>query len=161
MTRILYVMGVSGSGKSTIGKLLAEKLAIPFFDGDDFHPQANIDKMREGIPLTDEDRIGWLERLHELAEEHNEQGAVIVCSALKKAYRTILLDRIEKTSKFIYLKGSFEQITNRLNQRQNHFMPTGLLKSQFNTLEEPTEAITISIDQTPNEIVNEIISRIN
>ena len=159
-SQILFVMGVSGSGKTTIGTLLSEKLNLPFFDGDNFHPEANIKKMSEGKPLNDDDRQGWLERLNELAIEHTSTGAVIVCSALKEKYRKILGNRLEGQHKIIYLEGSFELITERLNKRVNHFMPKGLLQSQFDTLEIPIDAITVSIDQSPEAIVNEIIEKL-
>ncbi len=158
--QILFVMGVSGSGKTTIGKRLAKKLNISFFDGDDFHPEANIKKMSEGNALNDDDRQGWLERLNQLALKHRANGAVIVCSALKPEYRTILSSNLKEQHLFIYLKGSFELINTRLAQRENHYMPKGLLQSQFDTLVEPKEALTVSIDQTPKEMVNEIVSKL-
>ena len=157
--KILYVMGVSGSGKSTIGKLLAEELDIPFFDGDDYHPEANIQKMSEGKPLNDEDRQGWLERLNELAKENTTNGAVIVCSALKKKYRRLLESGLNN-ARFVFLNGSFELISKRLKNRDGHFMPTDLLKSQFDTLEEPENAINVSIDQTPKAIVSDIVEKL-
>lgn len=158
--KILYVMGVSGSGKTTIGKLLAKKLNIPFFDGDDFHPEANIKKMAEGKALNDSDRKGWLERLNELALKHTATGAVIVCSALKEKYRTILGNALDDEHQFIYLEGSFELINDRLAQRKDHFMPQHLLESQFETLEIPTAAITVSIDQKPKAIVEEVTEKL-
>lgn len=151
---IFIVMGVSGCGKSTIGKLLASELKIPFFDGDDYHPEANVKKMAAGSPLNDDDRAGWLERLNELSIENSTIGAVIACSALKKSYRVTLSKGLNEKVKFVYLKGTFEEISNRLKQRKNHFMPSGLLKSQFNALEVPSEAIVVSITNTPKEIVN-------
>ncbi|WP_339723861.1 gluconokinase [Maribacter stanieri] len=158
--QILFVMGVSGSGKSTIGKLLADTLNMPFFDGDSFHPEANVKKMSEGHPLNDDDRQGWLERLNEVGIENLSTGAVIVCSALKQKYRTILGHNLENKHQFIYLEGSFELIDARLNKRKNHYMPKGLLKSQFEILETPTEALSVSIDQSPDEIVNEILEKL-
>ena len=157
---ILFVMGVSGSGKTTIGTLLAEKLKVPFFDGDNFHPEANIKKMSEGKPLNDDDRQGWLERLNELAIKNRATGAVIVCSALKQKYRVVLGYSLENQHKIIYLEGSFKLISERLSKRENHFMPKGLLQSQFDTLEIPSDAITVSIDQSPEAIVNEIIEKL-
>lgn len=158
--QILFVMGVSGSGKSTIGKLLADKLQIPFFDGDSFHPEANVKKMKEGHPLNDADRQGWLEKLNEVGIENISTGAVIVCSSLKKKYRTILGQNLENKHQFVYLEGSFELINARLSKRKNHYMPAGLLQSQFDILEFPDEALTVSIDQTPEEIVNDIIEKL-
>lgn len=158
--QILFVMGVSGSGKSTIGKLLADKLKFPFFDGDSFHPEANVKKMKEGHPLNDDDRQGWLEKLNEVGVENISTGAVIVCSSLKKKYRTILGQNLENKHQFVYLEGSFELINARLSQRKNHYMPAGLLQSQFDILEFPDEALTVSIDQTPEEIVNDIIEKL-
>lgn len=150
-------MGVSGCGKSTIGRLLADELAIPFFDGDDYHPEANLKKMALGNPLNDADREGWLKRLNSLAIEHKSVGAVIACSALKVSYRAILKEHVNETIEFVYLDGTFEEISTRLQQRKNHFMPAGLLKSQFDTLEVPHEAIAVSITKTPNEIINHIL----
>ncbi|TDS15273.1 gluconokinase [Maribacter caenipelagi] len=158
--QILFVMGVSGSGKSTIGKLLADKLQIPFFDGDSFHPEANVKKMKEGHPLNDDDRQGWLEKLNEVGKDNISTGAVIVCSSLKKKYRTILGQNLENKHQFVYLEGSFELINARLSQRKNHYMPAGLLQSQFDILEFPDEALIVSIDQTPEEIVNDIIEKL-
>jgi carbohydrate kinase (thermoresistant glucokinase family) len=159
-SKILFVMGVSGSGKTTIGILLAKELNLPFFDGDDYHPEANIKKMSEGKPLNDEDRQGWLERLNALALENKSTGAVIVCSALNARYRAVLGADLDSQQLFIYLKGSFELISNRLAKRANHYMPKELLQSQFETLEEPKEALAISIDQTPEAIVKEIIAKL-
>jgi len=153
---IFFTMGVSGCGKSTIGKLLAKELAIPFFDGDDYHPKSNIEKMEKGIALEDSDRQGWLETLNKLALEHKAKGAVIACSALKEKYRTILEQNIKAQTGFIYLKGSFEEVLERLEQRTGHFMPKQLLQSQFDTLEEPTNAIIAPIKLSPSEIIKEI-----
>lgn len=154
---VFIVMGVSGCGKSTIGKLLADELEIPFFDGDDYHPEANVKKMAAGNSLNDNDREGWLKRLNSLALENSKVGAVIACSALKESYRVILSHSLNYQIEFVYLNGTFEEISNRLMQRKNHFMPTGLLKSQFNTLEVPNNAISVSITKTPIEITNHII----
>ncbi len=153
-------MGVSGTGKSTIGKLLSEALKIPFYDGDDFHPEANVKKMSAGQPLNDDDRQGWLEKLNALAKAHTSQGAIIACSALKEGYRQLLQEGNEDTMRFVYLEGSFELIKSRLEQRKGHFMPLELLKSQFDTLEQPTNAITVSVSHTPEKIVELIMDQI-
>jgi len=157
---VIVVMGVSGSGKSSIGKLLSEKLSRPFYDGDDFHPKANVKKMSSGQPLNDEDRKEWLIALNKLAIEHRHKGAVIACSALKKNYRSLLRAGMGDCMMFVYLEGSFELIKSRLDKRKNHFMTAQLLQSQFDTLEAPSKAITVSIDNTPAKMVREIIKKL-
>lgn len=150
-------MGVSGSGKSTIGKLLSQEFNIPFYDGDDFHPKENIEKMSSGRPLNDKDRQSWLEALNGLAlKELKKSNCIIVCSALKQKYREILIQNIETQSEWIYLSGSYDLISKRLNSRENHFMPSDLLKSQFDILEEPRDALRVDISLSPNEIIKTI-----
>lgn len=150
-------MGVSGCGKSTIGNLLSKALDIPFFDGDDFHPLSNIDKMSIGVPLNDEDRYDWLITLNKLAKKQLGSGScVIVCSALKKSYREILSTNIKTQVKWVHLSGSFNQILERINNRKNHFMSSALLKSQFETLEIPENALEINISLSPEDIVKKI-----
>ncbi|MDP5106280.1 MAG: NADP-dependent phosphogluconate dehydrogenase [Polaribacter sp.] len=157
--KIIFIMGVSGVGKSTIGSLLSEKLNIPFFDGDDFHPEENILKMSKGESLNDDDRLGWLQTLNKLAIEQLEnKGCVIVCSALKEKYRDILNTTIKESAEWVFLNGSFEQIKERINDRKGHFMSSDLLKSQFDILEAPKGAIEIDINLSPNNIV-EMISK--
>lgn len=151
-------MGVSGCGKSTIGELLASKLKIPFFDGDDFHPETNITKMAKGIPLNDKDRKDWLQSLNELATKNKDKGAVIACSALKETYRTQLRKDLGDKMAFVYLSGSFNDILTRLKKRKNHYMPVDLLRSQFDILEVPKDAISVSILLPPEEIVSKIIN---
>jgi gluconokinase len=151
---IIILMGVSGSGKTTVGRLLARDLGWPFYDGDDFHPQANIDKMRQGIPLTDADRDSWLTALRQqiTALIANHQSAVLACSALKQAYR----DRLrgdQPEVRFIYLKGDYALIRRRLRKRRGHFMKADLLTSQFAALEEPQGVPTVDIAQAPEAIV--------
>lgn len=153
-------MGVSGTGKSTIGKMLAKTLKIPFFDGDDFHPEANVKKMSAGKPLNDGDRQGWLEKLNALAKEHQSKGAIIACSALKQNYRTLLQNNLKGTMRFVYLEGSFELIKSRLEDRKGHFMPLALLKSQFDALEAPIDAIKIPITLAPDKIVKQIVTEL-
>lgn len=157
LNKVCYIMGVSGCGKSTIGKLLSEELNIPFFDGDDFHPEANIKKMSNGIPLNDDDRNGWLISLNDLAKEQLQKNScVIVCSALKKSYRDILNTGVENQVEWVHLAGTFDQIFDRLNKRENHYMSSDLLQSQFDSLEQPEDALEISISLTPKEIVKRI-----
>lgn len=154
---VIIVMGVSGSGKSLIGKQLSEKLKRPFYDADHFHPEANVAKMREGVPLTDTDRMPWL---HALAQHiqtwEKEGGAVLACSALKEKYREILSSHYASFVHFIYLKGSKEVIMRRMQVRAPHYFPPALLDSQLAALEEPGNAFTISIDQTPEDMLQKI-----
>ena len=157
MNKVIFVMGVSGCGKSTIGNMLADDLKIPFFDGDDYHPKGNIKKMSSGNALNDDDRYGWLLSLNELAKEQiKNNSCVIVCSALKQKYRALLCQGIEEYTKWVYLSGSFETIYNRMNSRKDHFMPSELLQSQFDTLEIPKNAITVDIEQLSEEIIKNI-----
>ncbi|WP_431121562.1 gluconokinase [Flagellimonas flava] len=157
---VLIVMGVSGTGKSTIGTMLSKQLGIPFFDGDDYHPEANVKKMSAGQPLNDHDRQGWLIRLNELAKEHQKTGAVIACSALKQSYRDLLGQGMNEKLAFVFLEGSFELIKSRLENRKGHFMTSTLLQSQFDTLEPPEDAITVSIALQPAEITNQVIQQL-
>ncbi|HEY0433375.1 MAG TPA: gluconokinase [Chitinophagaceae bacterium] len=157
---IIYVMGVSGCGKTTIGSELAKRMAVPFFDGDAFHPQANKEKMHAGIPLTDGDRWQWLDALHSLAlTEQDKDGAVIACSALRAVYRAKLSDEIAHVQ-WIWLDGSFELIHQRMLARKGHFMSPELLCSQFATLEPPGDALRVDISQSPEAIVNEILTHL-
>ncbi|MES2795581.1 MAG: decarboxylating NADP(+)-dependent phosphogluconate dehydrogenase [Bacteroidota bacterium] len=159
---IYYIMGVSGSGKTTIGKSLSEKLNIPFFDADDFHSEANVAKMAAGQALNDDDRIGWLNSLNNkaVAQINCNEGAIIACSALKEKYRDILSDGIENEIHWVHLEGDFELIFERMKQRINHYMPANLLKSQFESLEKPDYGIHISINQSPEDILSEILKEI-
>jgi gluconokinase len=153
----IIVFGVTGSGKTTIGTLLAKELGWQFYDADNFHPAANVEKMRQGIPLNDDDRIPWLAKLQELIRSYTDKGenAVLACSALRESYRQYLQAGGEV--KFIYLKGDFVLIQQRLNNRRGHYMNPNLLQSQFNTLEEPRPEITvIDIAPTPALIVQAI-----
>jgi gluconokinase len=158
---ILIVMGVVGSGKTTIGKLLAAQLGWQFADADDFHPQSNIEKIAHGIPLTDEDREPWLDRLREaiLCWIANHRNAVLACSALKRAYRAKLQGGPEV--RFVYLKGSAALIAARLRARHGHFAGESILASQMADLEEPEDALTVEISESPKEIVAEIRKALN
>ncbi|MEA5078172.1 MAG: gluconokinase [Anaerolineaceae bacterium] len=158
----LIVMGVSGCGKSTVGKGLAEELGWPFYDGDDFHPAENVAKMSKGIPLNDEDRAGWLAALADLIRSSLAQGkpGVLACSALKQKYRDQLCVDAEQV-KFIYLKGSYELIKARMLARPGHYMKPGMLDSQFATLEEPQGALTVDIDQSPQQTLEFILKNLH
>jgi len=161
---IVIVFGVSGAGKTTIGRLLAEQLGWRFYEADDFHPRTNIEKMHSGRPLTDDDRWPWLQRLREqitrsLAAKEN---AVLACSALKRAYRERL--RVSDDVKFVFLRGDFALVEKQLRRRHGHFMNPDLLRSQFVDLEEPgsdEDVVTIELGRTPEELVEEIKMKVN
>ena len=156
---VVIIFGVSGAGKTTVGQALAEELGWRFYEADDFHSQANIDKMRQGVPLTNEDRWPWLESLRQLIKRclAADENAVLACSALKGAYRRHL--RVSDNVKLVFLRGNYELIANQLRQRHGHFMNPALLQSQFADLEEPqaTEhAVVIDLGRSPRELVREI-----
>ncbi len=156
-------MGVTGTGKSTVGLALAQATGWQFADADDFHSQANREKMRASIPLTDEDRAPWLQSLHEQIAKWNHEGAnaILACSALKESYRATLIDGIPRDSvRFFYLNGPASVIRERLEARQGHYMPPSLLPSQLATLEPPRDAIEISIMQTVPAMVQQIIGEL-
>lgn len=155
-------MGVSGSGKSTIGKLLSEALKIQFLDGDDFHPQSNIDKMSYGIPLTDENRFPWLVAINEKCKQiiKQEESLVFACSALKKSYRELLSKAIEDKIVFIYLKADKNLIFERLSSRKEHFMTSALLDSQFETLEEPKNCIEIDASLNEKLLIKKLMNEL-
>ena len=146
-------MGVSGSGKSTIGRPLAGRLGFPFFDADEFHPPENVAKMAAGTPLTDADRWPWLALLNGKLRE--EKNAVLACSALKQSYRDALAQGLTDC-RFVHLRGSIELIRARLADRQHRYMPASLLESQFATLEPPREAIVVDIAHAPERCVEQI-----
>jgi gluconokinase len=154
---VIVIMGVSGCGKSTVGRLLAGKLNWSFFEGDDFHPPENVTKMRAGIPLADADRRPWLEALRALISRVNREGesAVLACSALKRSYRDQLREAAGKVV-FVYLKGTYDLIWQRMESRAGHYMPVRLLRSQFEDLEEPKRAIVVEITQRPEDIIEQI-----
>jgi len=161
---IVIVFGVSGAGKTTIGKLLAEELGWQFYEADDFHPRANIEKMRSGLPLTDEDRWPWLERLREqiMRSLAAKENAVLACSALKRVYREHL--RVSGDVKFVFLRGDYALIERQLRRRRGHFMSPALLQSQFADLEEPQpdeDVLTIDLGRSPQELVDEIKAKLN
>lgn len=157
---IVIIMGVSGSGKTTIGGLLADRIGCGFSDADDFHPTANVEKMRAGIPLTDKDRWPWLKALRHAIEDWEAAGEsrVIACSALKAAYRDQLSPDDDVV--FVFLKGGAETIAARLKGRKGHYMNPNLLTSQFAALEEPDDAIVVDIAPPPAAIVDDIMARL-
>jgi gluconokinase len=158
---VIVLMGVSGAGKSTVGARLAASLGWPFHDGDDLHSAAARAKMRRGEPLTDADRAPWLLRLRTLVDGCVGRGesAVVACSALRHAYRAAISAGAAQV-KFVYLRGSYETIAPRLARRRGHFMPPALLRSQFQTLEEPRDAISVEIEAPPEVIAAEIRRRL-
>ena len=159
--QFIVVMGVAGSDKTTIGRLLAARLGCSFYDADDYHPPANVAKMAGGLPLDDDDRAGWLAALADLISDGLARGerGVIACSALKRAYRAVL--RVdEQHVRFVYLRGDYDAIQARLLAREGHFMPALLLRSQFDTLEEPTDAIIVDVILEPDQIVAAIVGQL-
>lgn len=159
MSQVYIIMGVSGSGKTTIGSLLAQRLELPFYDADDFHPEASVKKMQGGQPLTDSDRQPWLKQLNtEISKWNTEKGAVLACSALKESYRNTLTT--DHQVSWIVLRGDHTTILNRMQDRE-HFMPTSLLQSQFETLELPPYGIHVDIDNTPEVLVNYVLENLN
>lgn len=159
-SRLIIVMGVAGTGKTTIAKELARELNLPFLEGDEFHPEANVLKMKSGEPLTDEDRYGWLHTLNGELISRQHTGVVLSCSALKEAYRDILSFNSTEPLLWVYLKGDYELVLKRMKSRSGHFMPPALLQSQFAILEEPKEAITVDIGKSPQEIVTQLLAEI-
>jgi len=159
---LVVVMGVSGSGKSTIGQLLADRLGVAFIDGDDLHPAANIAKMTAGIPLTDTDRAPWLEAVGDVLEANRASGLVVACSALRRAYRD-LIARTAPGVFFVHLDVDATTLADRMTTRPSHFMPVALLTSQLATLEplQPDEpGTTIPAALTPTALVDELVARL-
>ena len=158
---IAILMGVSGAGKTTIGQILSRQLGWPLFDADEFHCAASIEKMRSGIPLDDADRWPWLDRMNTTIRQKEGRGesVLLACSALKQVYR----DRLSKGTteiRWIYLKGRFDLIRDRLEARKGHYMKAGLLESQFAALEEPVDALSVEIDDAPNAIADSILRQL-
>ena len=161
---IIVIFGVSGAGKTTVGKMLAEQLGWRFLEADDFHPGANIEKMRNGHPLTDKDRWPWLDCLREQIEQLLSAGenGVLACSALKRTYRDRL--RVSDKVKFVFLRGDYALVEKQLRSRHWHFMNVALLQSQFDDLEQPQpdeNVLTIELGRTPEEIVERIEAKLN
>lgn len=162
---VIVVMGVSGSGKTTVAAMLAGRLGWAFQEGDDLHPRENVEKMKAGTPLTDADREPWLRGIAEKIDDWQARGlsGVVTCSALKRSYRDIII-RERSNIRLIYLRGSLDLIRHRMAARHGHFMPTALLDSQFSTLEEPSvdeNPIVVDVDEEPMRIVQEIMQRLH
>ena len=158
---IVILMGVTGTGKTSVGHALAEATGWPFADADDFHSEANKAKMHAGIPLTDEDRASWLQNMHTQVQQWARAGldAILACSALKESYRVTLTEGVPKgLIRWIYLSGPVSVIRERMEARQGHYMPVSLLPSQLATLEPPHNAVEISITQPVSAMVSQILS---
>jgi carbohydrate kinase (thermoresistant glucokinase family) len=160
MFMIVVVIGVAGSGKTTVGRMLADAMHCPFLEGDLLHPAANVGKMTHGIPLTDVDRAPWLAAIHArlLAAFRRDQSLVVGCSALKQSYRAILAEGIPIT--WIYLKDSAALIRSRLQHRTGHYMKADMLASQFEALEEPSDAIVVDVSQSPGAILEQVLTEL-
>jgi gluconokinase len=158
---ILLVMGVTGSGKTTVGRMLADRLEWVYLEADDFHSAANKEKMHRGVPLTDADRLPWLEAMHTEMEAQDAQGknVVLACSALREEYRVILTAGLDV--KLVYLCGPKELIAQRLRQRTHHFAGESILDDQFAVLEEPRDALVVDIGEEPETIVDEILQKLH
>ncbi len=158
---IYLIMGVSGSGKTTVGQAFSQTVGYAFYDADNFHPPENIAKMSQGIPLNDSDRLPWLLAIKGVINKHQQlqKNAVITCSALKQSYRDLLQEDTTGII-WIYLKGTYETILKRIQQRSNHFMKETMLLSQFQALEEPENAMIIDINSPVEEIVEAIINQL-
>jgi len=157
--RAFVLMGVAGSGKTAVGTRAAERLGWVFLDADDFHPKSNVEKMRQGIPLTDEDRKPWLERLHEELRNRLAAGTslILACSALKDSYRSILHQGLPAIE-FVYLNVDHDTVLDRLGHRQAHFFPKELLDSQFAALQSPKDAIVVNANLPLDDVVQQVVT---
>ena len=158
MSLAIILMGVSGCGKTTVGKSFSKDTGWLFYDGDDFHPPENVAKMAAGLPLDDRDRLPWLKNLHQLIQDHlsNNLSVILACSALKKSYRDILQGDEGYPVKFVYLRGSFDLIYQRMTAREDHYMKPEMLRSQFAALEEPERALIVDAAEPVGEIITQI-----
>ena len=159
MKPLILIMGVSGSGKTTVGELLGKQIGLPFYDGDDFHPAANVAKMAAGIPLTDADRAGWLATLAtNLGQWGQTTGAVVACSALKEAYRQTLQAGAGQPLHWVFLDGTPELLRSRIEGRQGHYMKANMLDSQLADLEKPTYGLRLDVKDTPEQLVAQTVA---
>jgi gluconokinase len=158
---VILVMGTTGAGKTTIGRLLAARVGWTFLDADDFHPPANIEKMKHGIPLTDVDRLPWLGKIHEelVSLSKERKNAVLACSALKQRYRDQLSAGLD--FKIVYLRGTYDDMRHHIEARHGHFAGEAILAGQFADLEEPTDALVLEVGHTPEQLASEAIERLN
>ena len=158
---VILVMGTTGAGKSTIGKLLSARLGWTFLEADDFHPQANIEKMKHGIPLTDADRFPWLEKIHQELVRLSAEGkqVVLACSALKQTYRDQLSAGL--VFQIVYLRGGYAEMRRHLQTRHGHFAGESILAGQFADLEEPKDALVLDVSRSAEELADNILSRLN
>lgn len=158
---IVIIAGVCGTGKTTVGEKVAEALSIPFYDADDFHPEANIQKMSGGTPLTDEDRWPWLDKLaQQLGESESQGGAVLACSALKESYRQRLMDGCASEIQWFMLNGTYELLEQRITARENHFMGSKMLESQLDTLELPNYGTVIDVEHPLEKVVQQVVRQV-
>ena len=153
---VIILMGVSGSGKTTIGNLLSKRTNIPFFDGDDFHPEVNVKKMADGIPLTNQDRVDWIRVISDLMNNSAAEHKILACSALNRFIRSLIINGIKETCYFVFLKGDYDLIKDRMDKRETHYMKSGMLTSQYKALEAPENALTVDVDNSPDRICDEI-----
>ena len=158
---VILLMGTTGAGKTTVGKLLAARLGWTFLDADDFHPQANVEKMKHGIPLTDADRLPWLEAIHTELVRLSAAGdnVVLACSALKQSYRDQLSAGLEMP--IVYLRGSYDEMRRHIERRHGHFAGESILAGQFAELQEPQDALVLDVSRTPDELSAAVIARLN
>jgi gluconokinase len=158
---VILLMGTTGAGKTTVGRRLAAQLGWTFLDADDFHPQANIEKMKHGIPLTDADRLPWLEKIHaELVRlSAADKNVVLACSALKQSYRDQLSTGLE--IQIVYLRGSYEEMRRHIERRHGHFAGESILAGQFADLQEPKDALVLDVSRTPDELAADVIARLH
>jgi gluconokinase len=158
---VVLLMGTTGAGKTTVGKILAARLCWTFLDADDFHPPANIEKMHHGIPLTDADRLPWLEKIHAelLRQRPSGRNIVLACSALKQSYRDLLSSELDV--RIVYLRGTYDVMRQRIEFRHGHFAGQGILAGQFADLEEPRNALVLDVSRSPQQLAAEVIASLH